>query len=137
MEPVENGPYYTLVSVGIEDPENRHAYAALRPHAKRLLDTIAQKFHQKFKKKLVVSSLARTEAYVDILRKKRKNKNASKTSTHMYGTTFDFAKNGMSQAQLIWMRKTLADMERSGQIAATEEWVEPCFHIVDIRANRE
>lgn len=134
MEHVKDGQHYTLIGIGEKDPANKVTYASLRPHTKKLLNNLAQKFYQKFKKKWIVTSLARTEAYVDILRKT--NKNASKTSTHMYGTTFDVAKNSMSPAQLAWMRTTLADMERLGEIVATEEWSKRCFHIVDTRANK-
>lgn len=133
MVTVKDGPHYILRGVGEEDPRNASLYASLRPHTKKMVDAIAAKFYAAFGQKLTISSLSRTESYVDILRKK--NANASKTSTHMYGTTLDFTKTGMSQAQLEWMRKTLAEMEQSGILVATEEWKEPCFHIVDIHAN--
>ncbi len=132
---VKNGHDYILKGIGEMDPSHKDVYASLRPHTKQLLDTIARQFYSKFKEKLTLTSLTRTESYVDILRKT--NKNASKTSTHMYGTTFDCTKNGMTQTQLEWMRTLLAAMERSGKIVATEEWVQPCFHVVDIQANKK
>lgn len=135
---VKDGKDYTLHDIGIDDPniKNRQFYATLRSHTKKLLDKIAADFSKKFGKKLRVSSLSRTKELVMMIRENG-NTNASLTSTHMYGTTFDFTKNGMSQAELEWMRVTLANMERSGKIVATEEWAQPCFHIVDIRANEK
>lgn len=131
MTLVRDNSHYSLSGIGEKDPENRSLYASLRPHAKKVLDKLAKEFYEKFNEKCVVTSLTRTEKYVDMLRKT--NKNASKTSTHMSGTTFDIAKNSMTEAQLAWMRKTLAAMERSGEIIATEEWTQPCFHIVATR----
>lgn len=130
-----SGPYYILQGIGELDSKNAHFYASLRPHAKKMLDDLASKFHKIFGMKLKITSLTRTVAYVDMLR--RTNGNASKTSTHMYGTTLDISKAGMSKAQIAWMRAHLAAMERSGKIVATEEWSQPCFHIVDIKANEK
>ena len=73
-----------------------HSIPYLIPSAKELLDRIGQNFQDSLAAKglnpnrLVVTSVLRTEADVERLRKGG-NINASENSTHRYGTTFDLS----------------------------------------------
>ena len=72
-----------------------HSIPYLVPAAKDLLDRIGQNFLDSLSSKglnpnkLVITSVLRTEADVEKLRKR--NQNASENSTHRYGTTFDIS----------------------------------------------
>jgi len=72
-----------------------HSIPFLIPEAKELLDLIGRNFLDSLSSKglnpnkLVVTSVLRTEADVERLRKR--NQNASENSTHRYGTTFDLS----------------------------------------------
>lgn len=72
-----------------------HSIPYLIPSAKELLDRIGRNFQDSLvakglnPNKLVVTSVLRTEADVQKLR--RRNTNASENSTHRYGTTFDLS----------------------------------------------
>lgn len=72
-----------------------HSIPYLVPSAKELLDRIGQNFLDSLSSKglnpnkLVITSVLRTEADVEKLR--RRNTNASENSTHRYGTTFDIS----------------------------------------------
>ena len=72
-----------------------HSIPYLIPSAKELLDLIGRNFQDSLAAKglnpykLVVTSVLRTEADVERLR--RRNQNASENSTHRYGTTFDLS----------------------------------------------
>ena len=72
-----------------------HSIPYLIPEAKALLDLIGKNFQDSLSakglnpNKLVITSVLRTEADVERLR--RRNLNASENSTHRYGTTFDLS----------------------------------------------
>ena len=72
-----------------------HSIPYLVPSAKQLLDRIGENFLDSLSSKglnpnkLVITSVLRTEADVENLR--RRNLNASENSTHRYGTTFDIS----------------------------------------------
>ncbi|MBO7396940.1 MAG: hypothetical protein J6Y31_00820 [Bacteroidales bacterium] len=75
--------------------ELTHSIPFLVPQAKKLLDRIGENFRDSLQAKglnpnlLLVTSVLRTQADVDQLRKG--NLNASENSTHRYGTTFDLS----------------------------------------------
>ena len=99
-----------------------------RPWTKKFLLSLSKKFHAKFGKKLSVNSAVRTETYQKTLR--RRNSNASQSSTHTTGATVDIAKKGLRINELVWLRKELLRLEGAGLIEATEEFSQAVFHIM-------
>lgn len=127
---------YTLAPMGYSAPY-------LRPNAKDVLDKIGTAFRDSLKSKglpdhkIVVTSLLRTKADIERLRKN--NVNASANSCHCFGTTFDISYvrydrpelgKSMSQDDL---KKVLAevlyDQKKAGNIYVKYEVKQPCFHI--------
>ncbi len=68
------------------------------------------------------------------LRLERTNGNAAPAegetaSPHLTGQAIDFAKHGMSLAQIAWMRAYLLPLINSGQLDVEEEFRQACFHV--------
>lgn len=108
-------------------------YRYLRPWSKLFLDRLAAQYHARFGKKLRVTSLVRTVALQNSLR--RRNGNAAspygpRRSSHLTGATLDISKNGMSAREIAWMRTVLHTLKRSGYVYAVEEFEQPTFHIM-------
>ena len=84
--------------------------------------------------RFLISSVLRTQE--DVRHLGRVNVNASKNSTHCYGTTVDItyarfeAHDGVSEAQLKeYLAKALYDLQAKGYCYVKYERREPCFHI--------
>ena len=133
LVPIADSDHYYISGVGTEEPNAKKAalYKTLRPATKLFLDFFAEKFFKKFETKLKITSLTRTTEYVTELRKR--NKNASMTSSHLFGTTFDFSHSVMNAEQKEWVSKELLRLETAGVIEATMEHEEPCYHVFVIR----
>ena len=50
-------------------------------------------------------------------------------SPHLTGATIDIAKDGLSRAEIAWMRRRLLALEAAGKIDVEEEFQQACFHI--------
>ena len=50
-------------------------------------------------------------------------------SPHLTGATIDIAKDGLSRAEIAWMRRRLLALETAGKIDVEEEFRQACFHI--------
>jgi len=50
-------------------------------------------------------------------------------SPHLTGATIDIGKQGMTRAELMWMRRTLLELQNAGKIDVEEEFEQACFHI--------
>ena len=50
-------------------------------------------------------------------------------SPHLTGATIDIGKQGMTRAELLWMRRTLFALQNAGKIDVEEEFEQACFHI--------
>lgn len=108
-------------------------YRYLRPWSKLFLDRLARQHYAHFRKKLRITSLVRTVALQDSIR--RRNDNAAPThgprrSSHLTGATLDISKKGMSAKQLEWMRRVLGNLRARGYLYAVEEFQQPTFHIM-------
>jgi hypothetical protein len=110
-------------------PANRRC---ARPWTVRFATDIASAFYARFHQPLQINSAVRT---VDVqLRLERTNGNAAPAegetaSPHLTGQAIDFAKHGMSLAQIAWMRAYLLPLINSGQLDVEEEFQQACFHI--------
>lgn len=123
-----------------------HSIPYLVPEAKKLLEDIGRGFRDSLKKYElkgfcpVVTSLTRTKEDVRNLQRSG-NINASSSSCHFYGTTFDLSftrfykcggiENRMVKSQL--MKQVLAEavenLHRKGRCHVKYEYKQACFHI--------
>lgn len=127
----------TMADIALK--KDRPFYKSLHPHTKALLDDIGHAFESAFGEEFIVTSLSRTKPYVRQLRKgdatHKPNPNASLTSTHLYGVAFDVTYKEMTEEQIAWLSTHLALREQRGEIQATREVSQACFHVVDRHAH--
>lgn len=108
-------------------------YSYLRPWSKLFLDRLSRQHHARFKKKLRVTSMVRTVALQNSLRKRNKNAASPygpRRSSHLTGATLDISKKGMNAKQIDWMRRVLHSLKEKGYLYAVEEFSQPTFHIM-------
>lgn len=152
ISPIRNlaGAYYTsrpLVRIAAcqwyDMDTLTHSMPYLVPEAARLLETIGRNFTDSLKSrklkgyKFRVTSVLRTSHSVKRLR--RINKNATDSSTHQLGTTFDisyakFNHDGssprISDEQLKYiLAEVLLDLRKQNKCLVKFERKSPCFHI--------
>lgn len=109
------------------------SYRYLRPWSKLFLDRLSRQYYARFKKKLRVTSLVRTVAYQQSLRRRNPNAAAAygiRRSSHLTGATLDISKKGMTSKELAWMRRVLSSLKKLGYLYAVEEFAQPSFHIM-------
>lgn len=119
--------------VKIEDTDKYYlhdvSYPYLTPAAVDLLAQIG-KMYQEYSgshDRLRLTSCYRTEDFVKKL--KRRNRNATENSCHLYGTTFDISHSKMSVQQKRQLAQVLADLRSGGYCYVKYERKQPCFHI--------
>ena len=134
---VESCRWYTV-------EELTHSMPYLVPEAARLLETIGRNFQDSLRSRNLpghrfrVTSLLRTAHSVKKLR--RVNRNATDSSTHQLGTTFDiswsrFDHDGMSQQRAsdvelkYVLGEVLRDLRNDNRCLVKYEVKSPCFHI--------
>ncbi len=110
-------------------PENRRY---CRSWTARFLSDLAKAHGAAFHRPFQVNSAVRTVEYQKHLR--RTNGNAALAegdivSPHLTGATIDIGKQGMTRAELLWMRRTLFALQNAGKIDVEEEFEQACFHI--------
>jgi uncharacterized protein YcbK (DUF882 family) len=126
--PVRSEGYYLH---GIPD-----ASRFARPWTKLFVERLGRQFHNRFGKPLRVTSLVRTVAYQNALR--RRNRNAAspygpKRSSHLTGASLDISKKGLRASEIAWLRQVLASLKEQGYLFAIEEFKQPNFHIMVYR----
>jgi len=107
-----------------------HRYC--RPWTARFVADLAREHEALFHRPLEVSSAVRTVEYQRHLM--RINGNAAPAegdivSPHLTGATIDIAKEGLTRAEIDWMRRRLLQLEEEGKIDVEEEFQQACFHI--------
>lgn len=123
-----------------EVDELTHSLPYLVPRASELLETIARNFKDSLdskglpNRKLIVTSVLRTNTSVKKLRKK--NTNASANSAHIYGTTFDVAyaryqgsKEDERDKLKTVFAEVLQDLRKMKKCYVLYEFKQGCFHI--------
>jgi hypothetical protein len=110
-------------------PENRRY---CRSWTASFLSDLAKEHAAAFHRPFQVNSAVRTVEYQKRL--KRTNGNAAAAegevvSPHLTGATIDIGKQGMSRAELLWMRRQLLALQNAGKIDVEEEFEQACFHI--------
>lgn len=124
-----------------------HSMPYLVPEAASLLETIGRNFadslrsHKAEGHKFRVTSVLRTAGSVKRLR--RVNGNATDSSTHQLGTTFDISyarfdhegdRPRVSDEQLkLILAEVLRDLRASGRCMVKYERKSPCFHITAVK----
>lgn len=114
------------------DPHLPETHRYCRPWTATFLSDLAHAHAQRFADPLQVSSAVRTVAYQKQLMLVNGNATAAEgdiASPHLTGATIDIAKNGMSRAEIAWMRSHLLALQLAGKIDVEEEFRQPCFHI--------
>lgn len=117
-----------------------HSLPYLVPRAGKLLETIGRNFRDSLDskglpdRKIIVTSVLRTDSSVKRLRKK--NLNASANSAHMFGTTFDIAyaryvygKEEERDKLKTVLAEVLQDLRMAKQCYVRYEFKQGCFHI--------
>lgn len=117
-----------------------HSLPYLVPRAGELLETIGRNFRDSLDskglpdRKIIVTSVLRTNSSVKRLRKK--NLNASANSAHMFGTTFDVAyaryvdgkKEERDKLKTV-LAEVLQDLRLEKKCYVRYEFKQGCFHI--------
>jgi hypothetical protein len=125
---IKDSDYYK-----INGPQVHESRRYLTPNIKKILETIAKEFYKKFKKPLIINSLARTQEYQNTLNKS--NKNATKSiSAHTYWIAFDIKiKEYLTLEEANYICYILLKMEEEWKINWIIEWgATMCFHITDL-----
>lgn len=136
LKKVKSGDYYTVT-------ELTHSMPYLVPEAASLLETIGKNFRDSLKRKnlgdhrIYVTSLLRTAHSVKSLQ--RVNINATDSSTHKLGTTFDIAYASfeklpnapfVSEEELRFvLAEVLRDLRASHKCMVKYEVKSTCFHV--------
>jgi hypothetical protein len=117
-----------LINPSIEE-NRRYARAWTRDFVNDISDDFYSKFHQK----IILTSAVRTQEQQEKLRHKNHNAAPSEgeiASSHLAGTTIDFAKKGMSRAERKWFDHYVYDLQQVGLVEAAEERRQACYHIM-------
>ncbi len=122
------------------DPNLPDDRAYTRPFVKTFVENLARDYSAKFGRPFKVTSMVRTKEYQRELQNHNANAatvDGPKSSVHLTGAAVDISKlgrtnqEGMSQAELNWMRRQLASLECKGLIEATEEGIfQQTFHVM-------
>lgn len=127
-----------------------HSHPYMVPIGKKFLSDLGKRFQKKLDEQDMgryayqITSLLRTEETQKSLGKS--NKNASSNSSHLYGTTFDIAYDGLIKKPLPWMKVEVADpkaikllseaigeLRAEGRCVVVTERIEKCFHITVVK----
>ncbi len=109
------------------------AYAYCLPHVNRWLLSLGKDFRKEFGKSLTVSSAIRPRSYQEKLGIRNTNAAPAEgplASTHSTGATIDIGYKGLKRREVAWLEKTLSVMESRGEIQATKERYQACFHVM-------
>lgn len=117
-----------------------HSLPYLVPRASELLEKIGRNFRDSLDskglpdRKIIVTSVLRTNSSVKRLRKK--NLNASANSAHMFGTTFDIAYARYAEGKeeerdklKTVLAEVLRDLRQEKKCYVRYEYKQGCFHI--------
>ena len=114
------------------NPELSATHRYCRPWTALFLADLARAHDAAFHRPLEVSSAVRTMEYQKRLMEINGNAAPAEgdiVSPHLTGATIDIAKDGLSRAEIAWMRRRLLALETAGKIDVEEEFRQACFHI--------
>jgi len=123
-------PSNGAIHVNTDLPENRRY---CRPWTAKFLSDLAAAHGARFSQNPIeVTSAVRTVEFQRHLRTYNGNAAAAEgdiASPHLTGGTIDIAKQGMTKAEIGWLRAWLIPLEQAGKIDVAEEFRQACFHI--------
>jgi hypothetical protein len=113
-------------SFNLDDSSGRQALkvyllSSLRPQALKILEEIANRYHDNFARPLPVSSLIRPEQYQRALRRVNRYAVLIDTPPHSTGLAFDIDYRYMSNAEQNFVMNELARMKSEGRIEVIRE----------------
>ena len=113
-------------SYDISDPASRQQMKVrmlsfLRPEALKVLEEIADSYHQKFNRPLPVTSLVRPDEYQHLLSKVNPNATLIDTPPHSTGLAFDINYRYMTAEEQAYVMTYLAGLEDAGRIEVLRE----------------
>lgn len=95
--------------------------SSLRPEALKILEEIAKRYHDRFDRRLPVSSLVRPEQYQHVLRKVNRNAVLIDNPPHSTGLAFDIDYRYMSGDEQTFVMMELARLKDEGRIEVIRE----------------
>lgn len=122
-------PVSANLTVNPSLPENRRY---CRSWTAKFLTDLARQHAAAFHRPFQVNSAVRTVDYQKRLMRVNGNAAAAEgdiVSPHITGATIDIGKQGMTRAELMWMRRQLFAFQNAGKIDVEEEFEQACFHI--------
>lgn len=110
---------------------NAHLYRTARPYTKRFVTRLGAQFAIRFPgRRFVVTSLARTCAYQERLRRRNPNAAPCEKTSHTTGATIDIRWLELRRAERRWMESVMLSLERQGLVQATKELGQPVYHVM-------
>jgi hypothetical protein len=108
-------------------------YAYVLPHVCDRLLKEGIIFRKKFGKPITITSAIRPKTYQVELGKR--NRNAAPTegpfaSTHSTGATVDIGYKELRRQEVAWLIRASSQLESRGEVQATKERYQACFHIM-------
>ena len=95
--------------------------SSVRPQALKVMEEVAKAYHERFGRRLPVSSLVRPEQYQRALRRVNRNAVLIDTPPHSTGLAFDIDFRYMSAAEQTFVMQELARLKRDGRIEVIRE----------------
>ncbi len=113
-------------SFNLDDSSDRQALkiyllSSLRPEGLKILEEVAQRYHDKFDRPLLVSSLIRPEQYQRALRRVNRYAVLIDTPPHSTGLAFDIDYRYMSGTEQNFLMTELARLKDEGRIEVIRE----------------
>jgi hypothetical protein len=113
-------------SFNLDVPSDRQAMkvtmlSSIRPEALKILEEVAKNYHDKFDRRLPISSLVRPEQYQHALRRVNRNAVLIDTPPHSTGLAFDIDYRYMSGAEQTFLMMDLARLKDDGRIEVIRE----------------
>lgn len=110
----------------LQDAAQRKAYKVrllshLRPAALKVLEEVAQTYHDKFGRPLAVTSIVRPDEYQRQLRETNANATLIEVPPHTTGLAFDLYYRYMNAAEQTFIMSELARLQDDGRIEALRE----------------
>ena len=132
--PDGNAHYFLNEHLGELDAPNREYYKHARAYTRNFVLEFSGLFYARFGKKIMVTSLVRTEEYQKRLRRAG-NPNAAPVrgglrSAHLTGSVVDISFKDLSDDEISWISGWLKSAMKKNRLYAIKESRGGCFHIM-------
>ncbi len=117
--------------IGGHASANGNLYRSARPYTERFLTRLGAQFVARFHgRHFVVTSLARTCAYQERLRRSNHNAAPCEKTSHTTGATLDLRWSDLTGRERRWIEGVLTSLEAQGLIQATKEHFQMVYHVM-------